>query len=232
MMAHPGLDDFLRALLYQTKLPDIPGAEGPWRLILLELSPEVEEAPAKFYADLQKFPGLLATATHDVHMLLLMRECEGIEDLAGTYALSGARGNEFCDLRDAATHYAFLRHVLALGKRLRGENALYHAEDFGSYLYFLQIAQGVHLPLFHADEVLQVMEHDYENTTRLSQSLFMYLSSFQNIKEAAAELSIHRNTMEYQIRKIEAILGSDMPGDDRLFEMLCTFIMLVIDGIL
>ena len=85
------------------------------------------------------------------------------------------------------------------------------------------------LSVFYCDEVMRVLQHDYENATELANSLYVYLSSFMNLKKAAKETSLHRNTVEYRVKKIQKYLDIENAERELLFEMLCTYHMLAAD---
>ena len=46
-------------------------------------------------------------------------------------------------------------------------------------------------------------------------------------KKAAQQLGIHRNTLEYQVRKMNAVIGGQ-PDEQKRFMMMCTYKMLAL----
>ena len=70
--------------------------------------------------------------------------------------------------------------------------------------------------------------HDtYVISSALSRSLYAYLLNFMDLKKAAQQLGIHRNTLEYQVRKMNAVIGKPPDGSKR-FRMMCTYKMLAL----
>jgi DNA-binding PucR family transcriptional regulator len=66
-----------------------------------------------------------------------------------------------------------------------------------------------------------LMEHDSRHQGRLAESLLAYLNSFGDVREAAAQLHVHPNTLRYRIRRAEELTGMDLSRpDQRLLAML------------
>ena len=53
------------------------------------------------------------------------------------------------------------------------------------------------------------------------------LSDEIGVKKAAQQLGIHRNTLEYQVRKMNAVIGGQ-PDEQKRFMMMCTYKMLAL----
>lgn len=102
-----------------------------------------------------------------------------------------------------------------------------HARDICSTLFFMAVERGTSLAPFLCEDVIRVMDDDAQKGTALSRSLYAYLLHFRDLKCAAAQIGMHRNTMENHIRKIDALIGSDMDGARR-FNMMCTYKMLAL----
>jgi len=122
-----------------------------------------------------------------------------------------------------------IRQKIALCRwaaRISGQGAIY-LRDIGSTLFFAAVSRCLPLSPYLSEEVIRVMDEDATKGSSLSRSLFVYLLNFNDMKEAAGKLGMHRNTMEYQIRKIESFI--DAPLDKRRrFMMMCTYRMLAL----
>ena len=77
------------------------------------------------------------------------------------------------------------------------------------------------------EDVIRVMDEDATRGSALSRALYAYLLNFMDLKKAARQLGIHRNTLEYQVRKMEAVIGGRPDGQKRLM-MMCTYKMLAL----
>lgn len=66
-----------------------------------------------------------------------------------------------------------------------------------------------------------LVAHDSRHQGRLAESLLAYLNCFGDVRAAAAELHVHRNTLRYRIRRAEELTGLDLSRpDQRLLAML------------
>lgn len=122
-----------------------------------------------------------------------------------------------------------LRQKLALCRwtaRMSGQGVR-SLGDIGSTLFFTAVSRHVSLSPFLCEEVIRVMDEDATKGSALSRSLFMFLLHFNDTKEAAEKLGMHRNTMEYQMRKIEGFIGGPL-DKSRRFWMMCTYRMLAL----
>lgn len=100
-------------------------------------------------------------------------------------------------------------------------------QEMGSMLFFMVLERRISLSPYLCEEVIRVMDDDAMRGTALSRSLYAYLLNFMDMKRAAAQLGIHRNTMEYQMRKIDALIGKTVSQSQR-FLMMCTYKMLAL----
>ena len=99
--------------------------------------------------------------------------------------------------------------------------------DIASTLFFAAVSRYAPLSPYLSEEVIRVMDEDATKGSSLSRSLFVYLLNFNDMKAAAGKLGIHRNTMEYQLRKIESFIGNPL-DKRRRFMMMCTYRMLAL----
>lgn len=105
-----------------------------------------------------------------------------------------------------------------------------HTRDLCSTLLFMAVERCQSLAPFVSEEVIRVMDDDAQKGTALSRSLYAYLLHFSDMKRAAAQLGMHRNTMEYHMRKIDALIGAEN-AQQRRFMMMCTYKMLALPEI-
>lgn len=120
-----------------------------------------------------------------------------------------------------------VRLAMLAGRNIDADRNMYKFEEYASYVYFMVLQRQMNLPLYHCDEVIRVLDHDYEKGTELGRSLYMYLFYFSDYKAAAQEARLHRNTLENHIKKIETILGR-LPDKKLRFEMMFTYSMLAV----
>ena len=99
--------------------------------------------------------------------------------------------------------------------------------EIGSTLFFMALERKMSLAPYLCEDVIRVMDEDATRGSALSRSLYAYLLNFMDLKKAAQQLGIHRNTLEYQVRKMNAVIGGQPDGQKR-FMMMCTYKMLAL----
>ncbi|MEV6196216.1 helix-turn-helix domain-containing protein [Streptomyces sp. NPDC051920] len=76
-------------------------------------------------------------------------------------------------------------------------------------------------PTVHDPALRRLAEHDRRNGTELCESLLRYLDAFGEVKEVAAGLHIHPNTLRHRIRRAAQLSGVDLADpDQRLVALL------------
>ena len=101
------------------------------------------------------------------------------------------------------------------------------AQDMASTLLFMTLERSFSLAPYLCEDVIRVMDDDAQRGAALSRSLYAYLLNFRDMKRAAQQLGMHRNTMEYHMRKIDALIGKPA-GEKQRFLMMCTYKMLAL----
>lgn len=98
-----------------------------------------------------------------------------------------------------------------------GEVALY--DNSGVDKLLLAIADRDILDDYYRDSIGPLVEYDRVNGTELTETLRTYFQFSGSVKETAERLFVHRNTVSYQLNKIEDILGVNL-SDFRTREFL------------
>lgn len=93
---------------------------------------------------------------------------------------------------------------------LRDGRELARYEELGFLKVLFAVEDRAEMRLFY-DEALGGLEaYDRENGTNLLETLETYLAEDCNAVRAAQRLFLHRNSLNYRIRKIESVLGCDL----------------------
>ena len=100
-------------------------------------------------------------------------------------------------------------------------------QEIGSTLFFMALERRMSLSPYLCEDVIRVMDDDATKGAALARALYAYLLNFRDLKKAAQQLGMHRNTMEYQLKKIEQLIG-ETPGKKKRFMMMCTYKMLAL----
>lgn len=154
-------------------------------------------------------PGAIGQVSENV-----VKACEGLNCPT---VITGAFGSDRLRQKIALCRWAV---------RISGQNVI-DMRDVASTLFFAAVSRYVSLSPYLSEEVIRVMDEDAKKGSMLSRSLFVFLLNFNDMKEAAGQTGMHRNTMEYHIRKIESLIGGPL-DKKRRFMMMCTYRMLAL----
>jgi sugar diacid utilization regulator len=116
-----------------------------------------------------------------------------------------------------ATSYAQARRAAETARRLDGASRVIAFEDLGIRRLLLQVPSLAELRGF-ADEVLgRVITADSEHSAAYLATLACYFRENSSLRQAAAKLHVHPNTISYRIHRIEYLTGLDLSSyRDRL----------------
>jgi sugar diacid utilization regulator len=103
------------------------------------------------------------------------------------------------------------RESMFIARRLFGGSCVMPYEDLGIYPLLLRGgATSEELRAFGLRVLAPLRAYDEKHQTELVRTLRLYFDVGQNVKTAAAELSVHRHTVFYRLRQIAEISGYDL----------------------
>lgn len=105
--------------------------------------------------------------------------------------------------------------ALAIGRRIHGGGRVAVYDELGAYRLLYEGAEVDRLRAFASETLAPLRTHDEKHQTELERTLKLYFKVGQNVKTAAAELSVHRHTVFYRLRQIGDICARslDSPHD-------------------
>lgn len=191
-----------------------------------------EETAALFCAVEERFAGT-AVAYNDSYIYILAgtesRLVDVFRSVLAENGHSGVVSQPFVCSR-LALQAELLSHILVIAKQMHPDDTFLMEKDYCTLSFFSYMQNRTSLEPFYCDEVIRVMDNDYKSGTAFSASLYRYLSNFTHMNGAAHDASIHRNTLEYQIKKALSVAKVSNPDDKLRFEMMCTYQMLIASG--
>jgi DNA-binding PucR family transcriptional regulator len=151
-------------------------------------------APA--YAD----PERRAAAASRLAEAIVQRVASLIPEMTVTVGV----GREFTAFEHAAESVRQAELAARLGASLWGGNRATSYSDLGIHraLFALQEHEEMITPALQ-----RVIEHDERHGSDYVQTLAVYLACMGRLRVAAEQLNIHRNTLEYRMRRIEEVAG-------------------------
>ena len=75
------------------------------------------------------------------------------------------------------------------------------------------------------EKIGKLLQADELNDGNLSETLENYLNCSCNAKKTAEEMFLHRNTLNYRLKKIREILGCDLENLDTCLELKMAFLI-------
>lgn len=126
-------------------------------------------------------------------------------DLTVTAALGGI----FEILQDARKSYLQAIKVLRFAELQTTSSPIYAYEQLGIYKLLFEI-QPDKLAVYYREVIEPLNEYSRKQHMDLVNSLFVYFEENCNAVKTAKRLFIHRNTLDYRLKKIEEITGRSL----------------------
>lgn len=132
----------------------------------------------------------------------------------------GGRAESLFDLRES-----YLQAEKALSfSTSQIEDSVQSYEDLGIYKLLLEIPQAK-LQIYCREIIGSLANCDRKYKLDLLHSLFVYFEENGNAVRTAQKLSVHRNTLEYRLKKVEEVSGKKLSNAyDRLLLQLAVLI--------
>ena len=106
---------------------------------------------------------------------------------------------------------------------LHGENCVAYS-DMGIYKLLVHIKDTSVLHEIYDETLGTLEEFDSANGTDYMETLKCYLENDSSVQEVARITFVHRNTVNYKLRRIKEILGCELNYEDKLRLMLSFFV--------
>jgi len=144
-----------------------------------------------------------AVAAPDV--VAQLQEALDVRAGAGKVRVRGGVGAFHPGLRGVSRSYLEALQAVEAGRKIRPEAAVVHHDEAAP---FLVLAQNPLTAERYVEHVLGPLLADERGREMLLQTLEAYLAR-GSVKDAAADLHLHRHTVLYRLAKIRELLGSD-----------------------
>ena len=138
------------------------------------------------------------------------------------YDLLAVCSNQFHKITDFAYILNQLLMVIGLEKSLHFNKSLIHYQDYIMYCGIKKIGREGHIQYFCMPELLEVFRYDHKYGTSFAYSKRIALE-LASVTAAAQKLGIHRNTMEYRLRKFNDLSGISNYTADIVERLLFTY---------
>lgn len=143
------------------------------------------------------------------------------QSIAEHFKLSVKKGSVFIGTSDQNKGFGLLSKcykeataALKIAKRTNEVCIFYH--DIGIYRILLDVEDKELLRKIYSESLERLYEYDAENGTDYIEILRMYIENDSSVQNVAQKSYVHRNTINYKIKKIKAILNTDLNVDDKM----------------
>lgn len=117
--------------------------------------------------------------------------------------------NRFTDIKNLASYYNQALQAIEMGAAKRDASGLYCYDNYYMQHIIDSFARKPGADAFCSPKLRTLLEYDRKNGTELAYSLYMYLVSERNSIAASNQMFIHRNTLIYRLKKIDALVSID-----------------------
>ena len=124
--------------------------------------------------------------------------------------LFAAVGSNARSIRNLWESYHMAKKITDLSKAEHWEQQVRSYGNMGIHSLLFHIDSSECMEEFYAKTIKPLHEYDMNNNTNLVEVLECYLKTNGSLQDTAEELFVHRNTINYRLKKMEAILGKDL----------------------
>ncbi|HWR05466.1 PucR family transcriptional regulator [Sporomusa sp.] len=131
-------------------------------------------------------------------------------------AVTAGLGGRFERLPDAKRSYTQANKVLHFSAQQTRSKQIHVYEELGIYKLLFEM-ESDKLTAYHQEVIEPLQDYDAKHHMELVDSLFVYFEENCNAVKTAKRLFVHRNTLDYRLKKIEEISGRNLSDPyDRL----------------
>ncbi len=150
------------------------------------------------------------------NMTLLSEVLEKISINMPTLAVTAGLGGRFESLQSARQSYLQAIKVLRFAELKTASQSIYAYEQLGIYKLLFEIDPDK-LAMYYEEVIEPLNVYDHKHHMDMVSSLFVYFEENCNAAKTAKRLFVHRNTLDYRLKKIEEITGRSLDDPyDRL----------------
>lgn len=127
-------------------------------------------------------------------------------------------------IRKISESYTSADKIVDLLKYDQKENTILEYEKSGLYKLLFHISDMKYLEDYCASMIDPLVRYDRMNHTNLIETLDVYMAHNGSLQETAQKLFIHRNTVNYKLKKIESLLDIKLSNFQHRAELECALL--------
>ncbi len=172
---------------------------------------------------------------HDKRLIVIFKDYQPkqadkfFSELQANFAASNHGGRLHAGVSPAGEGYSFVtegyhKAISALKvAEVRDESCVYY-QNLDLYKLLISVGSNQVLKEMYQESLGPLEKFDQENGTDYMNSLRCYLEHNSSVQEVAQLTFVHRNTINYKIRRIREILDCELTQENRLRFMLAFYI--------
>lgn len=135
------------------------------------------------------------------------------------YQFSAGVSRPFSDISRVHEHYLEAARTLELATRLNKPDRIVYYNDFALDDMFDNVSEKFDLSRFYDHNLIKILDYDQAYQTNYLRDVYILIMTGNNLREAAALLNIHRNTLNYRIHKIEELFEISLVDPETAFRL-------------
>ena len=145
-----------------------------------------------------------------------------IKHLESTGMVCGI-SHRFRNIAEMNVYYRQAKAAIRLGRKLGLENRVFNYTQM-SFFHFADIVeQTEELRAFCNPKLFEILEYDETYKTKFAQTAYEYLKLDKNPNRTAERLDIHRNSVDYRIKRIEELFGFEFTDSELAFSLYSSY---------
>lgn len=120
--------------------------------------------------------------------------------------------------------YLEVQDLVNLNKSLRNKHIV-HYNDYLTHELFIHSTAKDKIEYYYDYAIKDLENFDLQNNSNLMDTMEIYFENQGNIERASKSLFIHRNTLNYRLKKVEEILNVNLKNHQDAFKLQLGFII-------
>lgn len=178
------------------------------------------------------FPDSISVAFMGDIVLLVSSDDEILHTRAGekmtnrTFTLNGliaGVSNTFENVTDMHRYYVQATKALEFGTHIFSSGKLFYYADYTVFHALDLCTERLDLRDLCHPGVLKLRESSNPGDRELYQTLYLYLLYMKDVNRVAAEMHVHKGTLYYRLKKLQAEFGFDLENGEDVFRLMFSY---------
>lgn len=153
----------------------------------------------------------------------------GIVTFLEKYGLTASLSRPFGSLPDIYEYYMQTLYALEYGSIIHPNHPFYYYEDYTLYRCLDDLKAGKQL--CHPC-IRRLQEYDAEHKTDYTRTLYAYITQLRSIRDAAALIHVHYNTMKYRLARLQSLIDISLEDAGTFALLYLSFKAMELSGII